>query len=73
MLGPSRVKRPNERLEPLLVRPAEAALLLGISRSKLYELLAAGEIPAIKIGRSVRIPVIALEAWISHHITPRES
>lgn len=46
--------------EPLLVRPSEAATLLGIGRSKLYELLAAGELPVVRIGRSVRIPVEGL-------------
>jgi excisionase family DNA binding protein len=52
---PEREERPLS--EPLLLRPTEAARLLGISRSNLYELLAAGEIPTIHIGRSVRIPL----------------
>ena len=41
----------------------EAAEMVGIGRSKAYELVATGEWPAVHIGRSVRIPVIALEAW----------
>jgi excisionase family DNA binding protein len=50
--------------DPLLLRPVEAARLLGISRSKLYELLAAGELPVIHIGRSARIPLTSLRAWV---------
>ncbi len=50
--------------EPWLLRPEEAARLLGISRSKLYELLAAGEIVSVSIGTSRRIPRDALARWI---------
>lgn len=49
----------------LLLRPAEAAAALGISRSKTYELLAAGVIPSIRVGSSVRVPVEALQEWIT--------
>ena len=40
----------NERL---LLRPNEVAQLLGIGRSKTYEMLAAGIIPSVRIGASV--------------------
>jgi excisionase family DNA binding protein len=36
---------------PRAVSIREAAALLGISRSFLYELLAAGELPSVRIGR----------------------
>jgi len=50
----------------MLLRPAEAALELRISRSKLYELLARGELPgAIRIGASLRVSRVVLEAWIA--------
>jgi excisionase family DNA binding protein len=55
--------------EPLLLRPVEAARLLGISRSKLYEILVAGEIPTIHIGRSVRIPLAQLRAWVDQQLS----
>ena len=51
-------------MEKLLLRPAEAAQLLGIGRTKVYELLAAGVLPSVKIGACVRIPVDALRQWI---------
>lgn len=50
--------------EPLLLTVAQAAQRLGISRSLLYELLAAGEIESITIGRLRRVPAEALTAYI---------
>lgn len=47
-------------MEKIAVRPAEAAEALGISRSKVYELIATGEIPSVRIGNSARVPVKAL-------------
>jgi excisionase family DNA binding protein len=49
----------------LLLRVAEAAELLGISRAKGYELAASGEIPVVRIGRATRIPLDALRRWIA--------
>src|SRR4051794_18040933 len=40
----------------ILLRVHEAAEALGISRSRMYELLGAGAVPALKLGRSTRIP-----------------
>jgi len=54
--------------ERLLLRPAETAEAIGVSRSRAYELIAAGEIPSIKIGASVRVPIAALRAWIDRQI-----
>ena len=53
------------RLVRLLYKPAEAAEILGIGRSKLYELLEADEIASVWIGRSRRVPVEALHAFIA--------
>ena len=51
--------------QPLLLKAEQGAALLGISRSKFFALMAAGEVPGIvRIGRSVRISRTALEAWI---------
>ena len=52
-------------MEKLLLTPAEAALCLGIGRSKLYELLSAGVIASIHIGNCRRIPVQALDAFVT--------
>ena len=49
----------------LLLKPSEAADELRVSRSKIYELLAANAIPKIKVGSSVRVPREALIEWIA--------
>ena len=50
--------------ETLLHRPEEVAALLQLSRSKTYELIAEGQIPSIRIGRTIRVSASALEHWI---------
>jgi excisionase family DNA binding protein len=57
----------------LLLRPTEAADAIGVSRSKAYTLISNGEIPSIRIGGSVRVPVEALRAWIDRQVTERQA
>ncbi len=54
----------SEQTDRLLLRIPEAAQRLGLGRSTVYELVAAGELPIVRIGKSVRIPVSRLEAWV---------
>ena len=42
----------------------EVADVLRIARSRAYELVADGEIPAVKIGRSVRVSRKELDRWL---------
>ena len=48
----------------LVLRAEEVAEELGIGRWKVYEMMATGELPTIRIGRLVRVPRAALERWI---------
>jgi len=48
----------------LLLTPAEAAELLGLGRSTVYELLASGDLESVCIGRARRIPHDALLAYV---------
>jgi excisionase family DNA binding protein len=48
----------------LLLTPAEAARALSIGRTRVYELMASGQLRSVKIGRSRRIPVAALASFI---------
>ena len=48
----------------LLLKPEECALALAVSRARVYEMLASGDLPSVKIGRSRRIPVAALKRWV---------
>ena len=54
-------------MEPLLLKAGDVAKLLGLGRSKVFAMLALGELPVIRIGRSVRVPRAALEDWIAEH------
>ena len=53
-----------QAMEPIAVRIAEAMRLTGIGRSKLYELIASGDIETVKIGRCTLIPTTSLHDLI---------
>ena len=46
------------------MKVAEVAQELRIARSRAYELVANGSIPAVKIGRNVRVRRKELESWL---------
>jgi excisionase family DNA binding protein len=39
-------------------------VILGIGSTKAYELVATGEIPSVRIGRSIRVSRQELERWL---------
>jgi hypothetical protein len=51
-------------LEPFSVRIPVAVQLTGIGRSKLYELIAAGEVEIVKVGASTLVTVASLRQLI---------
>lgn len=57
-------------VEPLLVRVEEAARILSLSRSTIYEMMDAGELPSIRRGTARRIPVAALREWVARQTAP---
>lgn len=50
---------------PAVVSVVDAAALLGISRNSAYEAIRRGEIPALRFGRSIRVPRAALDRLLS--------
>lgn len=58
--------------EVLLLRVAEAARLLACSRSQAYKLVQTGEIPAIRVGSSIRVPRAALERLVEARLADRD-
>lgn len=50
--------------DKLLYTPAEAARVLGMSRTNLYRLLGSGEVESLKIGGLRRIPAAALGEYV---------
>ena len=61
--GAPPVGRPQV-MEPITVRILEAARLTGIGRSKLYELIASGDIETVKVGSCTLIPMASLHGLI---------
>jgi excisionase family DNA binding protein len=59
-------------LPRLLLTVPEAAEALAISRSKLYELLAAGLVRSVRIDGSRRVPVEALEMYVAQLLDQEE-
>ncbi len=57
------MERPTYQ-DRLLLRPREVAVATGLSRSMVYALINRGELPAIRVGKSVRVPVAELQQWI---------
>lgn len=51
-------------MDKILLKPMEAAETLGLGRTRIYEMLACGELPSVRIGRSIRVPVAALNKWV---------
>ncbi len=54
--------------ERLLLTVEEAARRLGIGKTLAWELVWAGVLPSVRLGRCVRIPLAALEAWITEQM-----
>ena len=57
----------------LLLTVPEAAEALAISRSKLYELLAAGLVRSVRIDGSRRVPLEALETYVATLLDQEET
>lgn len=57
-------------MEKQLLKVTEAAEILSLSRSRVYELTKEGDdpLPVIHIGSSVRVPVVALRAWVERQM-----
>ena len=53
---------------PLLTVP-EVAFMLGCGRTLVYELIGSRQLPVVKIGRLTRVPVAAVDDFVSRHIT----
>ena len=53
-------------VQPLLVTVAQAAVMLGVHRSKVYTLIKAEGLPVVSLGgrRGTRIRVTSLHQWM---------
>lgn len=48
----------------MLITIPEAGAILGLSRTTMYELIGAGDIEVVRIGRAARVPVDSLTGFI---------
>jgi excisionase family DNA binding protein len=57
---------PTTGVGPLLLTAVQAAQLLSVGRTSVYELIASGDLETVHIGRSMRIPADAVHAFVAH-------
>ena len=62
----------NDNLDQGLIRVADAARFLAVSRSTLYALMETGELTYVKLGRSRRIPKLAIVELARRNLVARD-
>lgn len=56
-------------MEKTLLTITEAAQRLSLGRATTYLLVQRGDLPSVRIGRALRVPVQALETWVATRTT----
>lgn len=57
---------PSHRLDGPLLRPDQAAELLAVKTSWIYDAVRTGRLPCLRIGRHIRFTRAMLEDWLRH-------
>ena len=57
-------------VEPICVRINDAARMIGVGRTKLYELIADGEVETVKLGKSTRVITASLHRLVMRQRRP---
>jgi excisionase family DNA binding protein len=55
--------------DALLLKVEQVADRLNLGRAKTWQMVMAGEIPSLTIGRSRRVPAAALREWVERQAT----
>jgi len=55
-------------MERILLRASEAATVMGFSKSYVHRMILSGEIPSVRFGRAVRIPLDDLNRLIAARV-----
>ncbi len=53
-----------ETSQPLLLTVPQVAKTLGLSRTKVYALIATEGLPIVRFGRAVRVSPASLQRWV---------
>lgn len=56
------------QLQPLLLDVEAVSFVLSMSRTKIYELIEKETLPVVRFGKSVRVYLPELQAWIVRRI-----
>ena len=59
----------HQPVEPICVRINDAARMIGVGRTKLYELIATGELETVKIGKAMRVTTASLHELVRRHLS----
>lgn len=65
MREPSTAKPSTTLAQGPLLRPDEAAHLLSVKTSWIYEAVRAGRVPCVRVGRHIRFTRVMLEDWLA--------
>lgn len=61
----------THKIKPLAVAPKDGFQMIGVSKSKGWELIAARELDTFKIGRATRITTASIEAFVARQLASR--
>lgn len=71
MSGPARSDAaPGGELQVRFLTVAEVAALMRVSKMTVYRLVHAGELTAVRVGRSFRVPERAVHAYLQGALPP---
>lgn len=56
--------------DPICVKIDEAMRMIGVGRTKLYELIATNQIEVVKLGKSTRVTTASLRALVTRLRVP---
>src|SRR5258708_5721693 len=61
-------KTSHSTIEPLFFTIPQVAAMLGLGRSKIYDLIRDEGLPTAKFGTAVRVPAAELKDWVKQRI-----
>ena len=59
-------------MDPILLKPGEVAMLLGIGRSKAYEMIASSTLRWFRLRKCVRVPAESRREWVEAQLALSE-
>ena len=59
-------------MDKILLKVPEVAEMIGLGRSKAYQLMGSGELASVRVGRARRIPTEAVRKWVADQSAAEE-